>query len=100
MTDPSYRGQILVFTTPLIGNYGVPNNKTPINSQDVGVYLESQNIQCAAVIVNDVAERCNCGDAKPQVVRLLDRLVVEATEVSTARHLGTGHFAERVDKSG
>ncbi|KAG8784826.1 Multifunctional pyrimidine synthesis protein CAD, partial [Ceratobasidium sp. 428] len=29
MTDPSYRGQILVFTTPLIGNYGVPRNETP-----------------------------------------------------------------------
>lgn len=24
MTDPSYRGQILVMTFPLIGNYGVP----------------------------------------------------------------------------
>lgn len=24
LTDPSYRGQILVFTQPLIGNYGVP----------------------------------------------------------------------------
>lgn len=46
-----------MFTTPLIGNYGVPNNKTPIDGQDVGVYLESQNIQCSAVIVNDVAEK-------------------------------------------
>ncbi|CAI4210695.1 unnamed protein product [Parascedosporium putredinis] len=27
MTDPSYRGQILVFTQPLIGNYGVPSNE-------------------------------------------------------------------------
>ena len=35
MTDPSYRGQILVFTTPLIGNYGVPHNTTAIDSQDV-----------------------------------------------------------------
>ena len=26
MTDPSYRGQILVFTQPLIGNYGVPDS--------------------------------------------------------------------------
>ncbi len=25
LTDPSYEGQILVFTYPLIGNYGVPN---------------------------------------------------------------------------
>src|SRR5881394_2669213 len=24
LTDPSYRGQILVFTYPLVGNYGVP----------------------------------------------------------------------------
>ena len=57
MTDPSYRGQILVFTTPLIGNYGVPLNKTPVDSQDVGVVLESQNIQCSAVVVADVAEK-------------------------------------------
>ncbi|KAG1735139.1 carbamoyl phosphate synthase small subunit [Suillus paluster] len=56
MTDPSYRGQILVFTTPLIGNYGIPFNKTPINSQDVGVVLESEGIQCSAIVVADVAE--------------------------------------------
>lgn len=29
MTDPSYRGQILVFTQPLIGNYGVPSGRCP-----------------------------------------------------------------------
>ncbi|OSX66727.1 hypothetical protein POSPLADRAFT_1053345 [Postia placenta MAD-698-R-SB12] len=57
MTDPSYRGQILVFTTPLIGNYGVPRNTAPVNSQDVGVVLESESIQCAGVVVADVAER-------------------------------------------
>lgn len=57
MTDPSYRGQILVFTTPLIGNYGIPANKAPINSQDVGVVLESEGIQCSAIVVADVAER-------------------------------------------
>jgi len=57
MTDPSYRGQILVFTTPLIGNYGIPFNKTPIDSQDVGVVLESEGIQCSAIVVADVAEK-------------------------------------------
>ncbi|KAF9049868.1 carbamoyl-phosphate synthase [Panaeolus papilionaceus] len=57
MTDPSYRGQILVFTTPMIGNYGVPHNTAPYDSQDVGVVLESQNIQCAGVIVGDLAEK-------------------------------------------
>ncbi|GBE81319.1 Carbamoyl-phosphate synthase arginine-specific small chain [Sparassis crispa] len=57
MTDPSYRGEILVFTTPLIGNYGVPVNKAPMDSQDVGVVLESKRIQCTAVVVADVAEK-------------------------------------------
>jgi carbamoyl-phosphate synthase small subunit len=57
MTDPSYRGQILVFTTPLIGNYGVPKNIAPYDSHDVGVILESQRIQCAGIIVADLAER-------------------------------------------
>ncbi|KAJ7076354.1 carbamoyl-phosphate synthase [Mycena belliarum] len=57
MTDPSYRGQILVFTSPLIGNYGVPSNTAPFDSQDVGVLLESNRIQCAAIIVGDVAEK-------------------------------------------
>ena len=57
MTDPSYRGQILVFTTPMIGNYGVPLNKAPTDSQDVGMVLESREVQCAGVIVADVAEK-------------------------------------------
>src|SRR5258707_2973027 len=57
MTDPSYRGQILVFTTPLIGNYGVPHNIAPRDSRDVGVALESSGVQCAGVVVADVAEK-------------------------------------------
>ena len=57
MTDPSYRGQILVFTTPLIGNYGVPHNITSRDSHDVGVVLESSGVQCAGVVVADVAEK-------------------------------------------
>jgi carbamoyl-phosphate synthase small subunit len=57
MTDPSYRGQILVFTTPMIGNYGVPHNRTPLDDKDVGVVLESERVQPAAIVVADVAEK-------------------------------------------
>ena len=55
MTDPSYRGQILVFTQPLIGNYGVPSSAR----DDAGLlrYFESPNIQAAGIVVADVAER-------------------------------------------
>ncbi|KYK59583.1 Carbamoyl-phosphate synthase [Drechmeria coniospora] len=53
MTDPSYRGQILVFTQPLIGNYGVPSNER--DSFNLLKYFESPHIQCAGVVVSDVA---------------------------------------------
>lgn len=57
MTDPSYRGQILVFTTPLIGNYGVPHNSVASNGRNVEVVLESKNVQCAAIVVADLSEK-------------------------------------------
>lgn len=41
LTDPSYVGQILAFTYPLIGNYGVPSSD----------HWESERIQACGVIV-------------------------------------------------
>jgi carbamoyl-phosphate synthase small subunit len=63
MTDPSYSSQILVFTTPMIGNYGVPSNKPSVlpNSLPVrngpNMVLESDKIECRGVIVSDLAEK-------------------------------------------
>lgn len=53
MTDPSYTGQILVFTQPLIGNYGVPGQ----DQDEFGLfkYFESDRIQVQGIIVNDYA---------------------------------------------
>ncbi|KAL8801146.1 MAG: hypothetical protein Q9182_004651 [Xanthomendoza sp. 2 TL-2023] len=55
LTDPSYRGQILVFTQPLIGNYGIPS----ADRDEHGLlrYFESPNLQAAGVVVADVAEQ-------------------------------------------
>ena len=55
LTDPSYRGQILVFTQPLIGNYGVPNDTRDENG--LLRYFESPNIQASGVVVADYAEK-------------------------------------------
>ncbi|KAI5796202.1 class I glutamine amidotransferase-like protein [Pyronema domesticum] len=55
MTDPSYRGQILVFTQPLIGNYGVPSNVR--DESGLYKYFESPNIQAAGIVVSDHAEK-------------------------------------------
>merc|ERR1719334_2385189 len=52
LTDPSYSGQILVLTYPLIGNYGVPSED---ELDDFGLhrYFESAAIQIDALIVSD-----------------------------------------------
>ncbi|KAG6062064.1 Amino-acid acetyltransferase, mitochondrial [Claviceps sp. LM77 group G4] len=54
LSDPSYRGQILVFTQPLIGNYGVPSS-TQRDEYNLLKYFESPHLQCAGVVVSDVA---------------------------------------------
>ena len=54
LTDPSYRGQILVFTQPLIGNYGVPSSARDENG--LLRYFESPHLQAVGVVVADVAE--------------------------------------------
>ena len=53
MTDPSYRGQILVFTQPLIGNYGIPSAAR--DEYGLLKYFESPNIQACGIVVADVA---------------------------------------------
>jgi len=53
MTDPSYRGQILVFTQPLIGNYGVPSAAR--DEHGLLKYFESPNIQAIGIVVADAA---------------------------------------------
>ncbi|KAI9882930.1 MAG: Multifunctional pyrimidine synthesis protein CAD [Watsoniomyces obsoletus] len=55
LTDPSYRGQILVFTQPLIGNYGVPSSAR--DEYGLLKYFESPNMQAAGVVVADAAEQ-------------------------------------------
>ncbi|AWU77779.1 uncharacterized protein C5L36_0D05050 [Pichia kudriavzevii] len=54
MTDPSYRGQIICFTQPLIGNYGVPSG-TKRDEFSLLKYFESPHIQCSGIVVSDVA---------------------------------------------
>ena len=48
LTDPSYAGQILVPTYPLIGNYGVPGPRTPDGLDEP---YESDRIQVQGLVV-------------------------------------------------
>lgn len=52
ITDPSYRGQILVLTFPLVGNYGVPSRKTLDDLLgDLPAHFESNRIHIAGLVV-------------------------------------------------
>ncbi len=62
LTDPSYRGQILVFTYPLIGNYGVPSEE--LNEWNFSKYLESENIHVRGVVCAQVSEEYSHHAAK------------------------------------
>jgi len=49
MTDPSYRGQILTLTYPIIGNYGVPNNQI---HNGMRKFFESYAMHISGLIVS------------------------------------------------
>ncbi len=54
LTDPSYKGQILCFTYPSIGNYGVPSELI-LDEYGLPKYFESDGIQTSGVIINNLS---------------------------------------------
>lgn len=68
LTDPSYAGQILVCTYPLVGNYGVPDKKS----------FESQKIQVAGLVVAEYSENYSHHDAKMSLSEWLKKSGVPA----------------------
>lgn len=57
LTDPSYLGQILTLTYPLIGNYGVPDDR--VDDRGIALHYESGRIQATALIVSDFSFEYN-----------------------------------------
>lgn len=71
LTDPSYAGQMIVLTYPLIGNYGVPSfayddNKLPL-------FMECDRIYASAIIVTDYSESYSHWNAKESLAEWLKR---------------------------
>jgi carbamoyl-phosphate synthase small subunit len=75
-TDPSYRGQIVVLTTPMIGNYGV-------NPEDP----ESDRPQIAGVVVRELSERYSNWRASGDLRSWLERAQVPVLEEVDTRRL-------------
>jgi carbamoyl-phosphate synthase small subunit len=61
LTDPSYHGQILALTYPLVGNYGVTSDE----KQDMlSKYFESDKIQVQGLIISDYSHNYSHWNAK------------------------------------
>jgi carbamoyl-phosphate synthase small subunit len=55
LTDPSYKGQILCFTYPLIGNYGIPYYSN-VDEFNLPIHFESNKIQVSGLIVSELCK--------------------------------------------
>ena len=55
LTDPSYAGQMMVLTFPLVGNYGVP--PFTVEPNGLATFMESDRIYASAIIVSDYSEQ-------------------------------------------
>lgn len=61
LTDPSYNGQLLILTYPLVGNYGVPRKAIENSMQK---FFESEKIQVSALIISDYSFKYNHWNAE------------------------------------
>ena len=71
LTDPSYAGQLMALTYPLVGNYGVP----PFSFEENGLptYMESDKIHASAIIVSDYCETYSHWNANESLASWLQR---------------------------
>lgn len=69
LTDPSYRGQVLVFTYPLIGNYGVPGDE---REDQLLKYFESEAAQVRGVIVSECSHAYSHRNAEKSLPEWLE----------------------------
>ena len=84
LTDPSYAGQILVTTYPLIGNYGVPD--TGLGKNSLPLFMESEKIHAKALVVADYSETYSHWNAKESLAAWLKREKIPAiTGIDTRR---------------
>ena len=56
LTDPSYKGQILTLTYPLVGNYGVPGQEV---ENMMLKFFESERVHITALIISDYSFKYN-----------------------------------------
>ena len=71
LTDPSYAGQLMALTYPLVGNYGVP--PFSIEENTLATFMESDKIYASAIIVADYSEKYSHWNAVESLAEWLKR---------------------------
>ena len=71
LTDPSYAGQLVTLTFPLVGNYGVP--PFTFTADGLPTFMESDHIHASAVIVSDYSEQYSHWNAHESLADWLKR---------------------------
>jgi carbamoyl-phosphate synthase small subunit len=85
LTDPSFRGQILVLTYPLVGNYGIPRKED----------WESDKIQVAGLIVCNYIDTPSHHASTETLSKWLKKFNIPALEIKSTRDL-----AQKIRKDG
>ncbi len=71
LTDPSYAGQLVTLTFPLVGNYGVP--PFTFGQEGLPTFMESDHIHASAIIVSDYSEQYSHWNANESLAEWLKR---------------------------
>jgi carbamoyl-phosphate synthase small subunit len=93
LSDPSFRGQILTFTYPLLGNYGVPDPKAR-DANDLPLGQESEGVQVRAVVVRGTTRPSHWRSSQP-----LDAWL-DAEGVPAIRGIDTRRLTEHLRSEG
>lgn len=91
LTDPSYKGQILVLTYPLIGNYGVPDYKV---ENGILNYFESEKIHVSGLVIADYSFESSHWNAQKSLSEWLIEHKIPAVYDVDTRAL-TKHLREK-----
>lgn len=77
LTDPSFTGQILILTYPIVGNYGVPAK----------IFWESESIKASGLIVSNYIDTPSHHQSKMTLAGWLKSENISALEISDTRYL-------------
>ncbi len=84
-TDPSYTGQILVLTSPLVGNYGIPEDKK--DKDQIEKIFEGNKASLTGLIVNEYSENFSHWNAKKSLGKWLKENKIPAITGIDTREL-------------